>query len=351
MQVDGADETCPLCCELLFKPAVLPCGHVFCKGCIGGMETHTLSGSNAKCPICRRVLPGVEDLAECHLLTCLLEAKHPAEYARRRAEHEQRIHDTEVLPIFVLDTVLPLQHMRLYIYEPRYKLMLQRALASGGKARFGMVGHDPATGTQLSQGTELVVTECLRRNGCYFVETVAKRIFTMKEKWMKDEYLCATVVWEEADGPQAEGGAPAAEPRSRLSEAAFMEKVATWEQLVVEGGWQSSSQLSETRMHLGKLPASDNDQALWLGALLNPLPAIGVASEIRPALLAASTTGERYAMALAELEVSTARLVKENSSRMGNLRRFLSRYALLRYLPLVVVICAIDLYIRWRKAE
>ena len=339
---DFEGDVCPLCRDVLFKPAVLPCGHVFCKACIGDIETHSQTQHNAKCPVCRRILPSVQDLAECHLLTSLLEEKHAEAYQRRRKEYASHTYDTEVLPIFVLDTILPLQHMRLYIYEPRYKLMIQRVLASGGKARFGMIGHNPTTGAQMKKGTELLVTECLRRNGCYFVETVAQRVFETKEKWMQDEYLCAKVCWEKEDVPE--------DTETLMSEEELMEKKGVWERLVVEGGWQSASQLATTRMQLGKAPKTLGQQALWLGALLNPLPAIDAAADIRPFVIEEECAKKRYTLVTNELEASIARLQTENNSKLKSLRRALQRYAITRYMPLFVAILLIDMYIRWRSS-
>ena len=38
------------------------------------------------------------------------------------------------------------------------------------------------------------------------------------------------------------------------------------------------------------------ERALWVAALINPLPALGVALEIRPAVLSASTVSERLSI-------------------------------------------------------
>ena len=52
------------------------------------------------------------------------------------------------------------------------------------------------------------------------------------------------------------------------------------------------------------LPTHPSDLALWVGALINPLPGMGVALEIRPALLLASSAEERVNIALTALRQS-----------------------------------------------
>ena len=51
-------------------------------------------------------------------------------------------------------------------------------------------------------------------------------------------------------------------------------------------------------------PSAPNAYALWVGALVNPLPTLGVAPEIRPHLLAARSTLERIKIASRGLAIS-----------------------------------------------
>jgi len=80
-----------------------------------------------------------------------------------------------------------------------------------------------------------------------------------------------------------------------LQQAAALEKlVEEWRSLVESGGWQRfPGQLAKCLDDLGAMPPAPDaagaaERALWVGALINPLPALGVAPEIRPLLLAAS---------------------------------------------------------------
>ena len=63
---------------------------------------------------------------------------------------------------------------------------------------------------------------------------------------------------------------------------------------------RSPGQIDALLEDLGEIPPSDqpSERAFWIGALINPLPAMGVALEIRPALLTAKKAEQRVEVAL-----------------------------------------------------
>lgn len=63
---------------------------------------------------------------------------------------------------------------------------------------------------------------------------------------------------------------------------------------------RSPGQIDAILEDLGKIPPSDqpSERAFWIGALINPLPGMGVALEIRPALLTAKKAEQRVEVAL-----------------------------------------------------
>ena len=70
------------------------------------------------------------------------------------------------------------------------------------------------------------------------------------------------------------------------------ELVDTWCDLVVRKGFEREpGQVSRIIRVLGDMPPADKPhrRAMWVAALINPLPALGVALEIRPAVLQASS--------------------------------------------------------------
>lgn len=63
---------------------------------------------------------------------------------------------------------------------------------------------------------------------------------------------------------------------------------------------RSPGQIDALLEDLGEMPPSDqpSERAFWIGALINPLPGMGVALEIRPALLTAKKAEQRVEVAL-----------------------------------------------------
>ncbi|KAL6633963.1 hypothetical protein ACP70R_026634 [Stipagrostis hirtigluma subsp. patula] len=72
------DVSCPLCKELLYQPAVLNCGHVYCISCLSSLNAEAL-----KCQLCGSLHPG--DFPNvCLDLDHFLEEYFPAQYESRR---------------------------------------------------------------------------------------------------------------------------------------------------------------------------------------------------------------------------------------------------------------------------
>uniref|UniRef100_A0A0D9VIG5 RING-type domain-containing protein n=1 Tax=Leersia perrieri TaxID=77586 RepID=A0A0D9VIG5_9ORYZ len=72
------DLSCALCKELLYQPAVLNCGHVYCMSCLSSLDDGAL-----KCQVCGGLHPG--DLPNvCLDLDHFIEEYFPIEYALRR---------------------------------------------------------------------------------------------------------------------------------------------------------------------------------------------------------------------------------------------------------------------------
>lgn len=89
------------------------------------------------------------------------------------------------------------------------------------------------------------------------------------------------------------------------------EMIEEWTRLVRSTGRERSpGQLDRVLEALGPPPPADspNARAVYAGALINPLPALGVALEVRPAVLTARTTQRRCSMAWQGLSDSIDRL-------------------------------------------
>lgn len=89
------------------------------------------------------------------------------------------------------------------------------------------------------------------------------------------------------------------------------ELAAEWEELVRSTGRERfPGHLDSVLADLGAMPRAErpNARALWAAGLINPHPALGVALEVRPAVLTARSTARRLSMAKTGLEDSISRL-------------------------------------------
>ncbi|KAL8253060.1 hypothetical protein R6Q59_036753 [Mikania micrantha] len=90
-QISVSDVLCSACKQLLFRPAVLNCGHVYCEGCI------TIpSEGKLKCQVCACRHPSGHPKV-CSQFDQFLEEQFPTEYASRRSiiqQNQEQIQNT-----------------------------------------------------------------------------------------------------------------------------------------------------------------------------------------------------------------------------------------------------------------
>ena len=100
--------------------------------------------------------------------------------------------------------------------------------------------------------------------------------------------------------------------------AALAPLVSEWKTLVREGGHERrKGQLELIESHIGPMPPSGEPArvAAWVAALINPIPALGVAYEIRPALLMARDTKGMLRVARDGIVTSIERLRPRDAER------------------------------------
>ncbi|XP_037421124.1 LON peptidase N-terminal domain and RING finger protein 1-like [Triticum dicoccoides] len=191
-RLDRTDDfECTLCFKLLFKPVTTPCGHTFCRSCL-----HQAMDHGNKCPMCRTVLfIGPKTYPISVTLSNIIQKNFPEEYAERRSEHENMTYaGIDLMPLFVMDVVLPCQKMALNIFEPRYRLMVRRIME--GNHRMGMVAIDSATGTVADCGCEVEILECEPLpDGRFYLEVESSRRFRILRSWDEDGYRVAEIEW------------------------------------------------------------------------------------------------------------------------------------------------------------
>lgn len=64
-------------------------------------------------------------LSDSVTLNNIIQKTFPEEYAERKSEHDSLINfGNDLIPLFVMDLVIPCQKFPLHIFEPRYRLMV-----------------------------------------------------------------------------------------------------------------------------------------------------------------------------------------------------------------------------------
>ncbi|XP_014630230.1 LON peptidase N-terminal domain and RING finger protein 1-like isoform X4 [Glycine soja] len=184
------DFDCTLCLKLLYEPVTTPCGHSFCCSCL----FQSMDRGN-KCPLCRTVLfisPRTCSISV--TLKNIIQKNFPEEYAERKQEHDSLIKaGVDLLPLFVMDVVIPCQRFPLNIFEPRYRLMVRRIME--GNHRMGMAILD-STGSLAEFACEVEITECEPLpDGRFYIEIESRRRFRIIHSWDQDGYRVAEVEW------------------------------------------------------------------------------------------------------------------------------------------------------------
>ncbi|KAF3437611.1 hypothetical protein FNV43_RR20367 [Rhamnella rubrinervis] len=185
------DFDCTLCLKLLYEPITTPCGHTFCRSCLFQSMDH----SN-KCPLCRTVLfisPRTCSISV--TLNSIIQKNFAEEYAVRKTEQENLMSfGVDLMPLFVMDVVLPCQKFPLHIFEPRYRLMVRRIME--GNHRMGMVVIDSTTGSLADFACEVEITECEPLpDGRFYLEIESRRRFHIVRSWDQDGYRVAEIEW------------------------------------------------------------------------------------------------------------------------------------------------------------
>ena len=143
--VDASDYECPLCMRLLWQPITTPCGHTFCRVCLDRTLDH-----NSACPMCKSsevkkvYLVERREFVPNEFIESSMRRLLPTEYQERKILQQVEISEfgggtenSNVIPIFVCTVSLPGIPCPLHVFEPRYRLMVRRAMESGTR-EFGM---------------------------------------------------------------------------------------------------------------------------------------------------------------------------------------------------------------------
>ncbi|XP_029725794.2 LON peptidase N-terminal domain and RING finger protein 1 [Aedes albopictus] len=222
-QIETSDFDCVLCCRTLWRPVVTPCGHTYCWVCLDRCMDYSSS-----CPLCmaplieqfRHHLAGGSSNSSNGQGLALLAATNPTlislskrkvtqfvEVAMQRfipdayeKRRRQELDREPTVPVFICTTAFPSVPCPLFVYEPRYRLMVRRAIESGER-QFGIALQQP-NGRQryVEYGTMLDIRDCVQLgDGCSILSTVGARRFRVVARHEKDGYDTANVEFIEDD--------------------------------------------------------------------------------------------------------------------------------------------------------
>jgi len=132
---------CHVCYNLMLEPVTTSCGHSFCRKCLVRILDHA-----RLCPVCRRELPlpaSLEGQPNDKYVVDLCEGLYPDHVAARAAavdEEESAAPGGLDTALFICTVAFPGMPNYLHVFEPRYRLMLRRAMAGNG--RFGIIAYN-----------------------------------------------------------------------------------------------------------------------------------------------------------------------------------------------------------------
>lgn len=261
------DFDCTLCLKLLYEPVTTPCGHSFCRSCL----FQSMDRGN-RCPLCRTVL--LISPRTCSIsvtLKSIIQKNFPEEYAERKQENDSLVNiGVDMLPLFVMDVVLPCQRFPLNIFEPRYRLMVRRIME--GNHRMGMVIIDASTGSLAEFGCEVEITECEPLpDGRFYIEIEGRRRFRNLRSWDQDGYRVAEVEWIQDIMPPE--GTKEREDLQELTQNAA-ESARTWIGRAKEAARQDQRRLEKLVNVEGMIPSLRDPErfSFWLATLSNRRP-------------------------------------------------------------------------------
>lgn len=151
-QVIRDELDCQVCYSLISVPLTTPCGHTFCRKCVELVLNHS-----DLCPVCRRKLNMPSTIQSEPMnarIAGLMECLFPDQVSARReslAQEESSLDNERMTPLFVSSIAFPTMPIFLHIFEPRYRIMIRRIMASRER-KFGMVAYNRARRRQGGLG-------------------------------------------------------------------------------------------------------------------------------------------------------------------------------------------------------
>lgn len=217
---------CQVCYCIFYDPLTTACGHTFCRSCL-----HRILDHSRHCPVCRRQLAinPLLNRASCPSndnMTKIIETFWIDEILARKAtmlDDEERQQAEFDVSLFICTLSFPHMPTFLHIFEPRYRLMIRRAME--GSQTFGMVmprrPRCPTDANFYELGTLLRITNAqFYPDGRSLIETVGLSRFRVTRHGMLDGYTVGKIERIDDVSLEQEEASEAAEAIPELQPAA-----------------------------------------------------------------------------------------------------------------------------------
>lgn len=230
----------------------------------------------------------------------------------------QQVQELETkIPLVVLDCMLPRQTLKIKVRNPLL-MELVRVQMQKETPTFGMLGLailNTGEKINLTTGCEVEIMEkpVFEGDSVFLVLKASRRfIITGEVDNAEQGWTEARVKYLDSQ-EQEDEEIKSSDDKMSVARAIMKAKELTtpnanmdnnlslvdrWIELAKQNE-REVGQIDALLEDIGQIPPEDQptERALWIGALINPLPAMGVAMEIRPALLTATSAEKRIEVA------------------------------------------------------
>ncbi|OTB02257.1 hypothetical protein M426DRAFT_62483 [Hypoxylon sp. CI-4A] len=194
-----SEMDCQVCYALFLDPLTTTCGHTFCRGCL-----HRILDHSDLCPICRRNLSIQAQVNKqsypsngrlCKIINGFWSDLVALRAQAYRLEQQANLGGFDTA-LFVCTLSFPRMPTFLHVFEPRYRLMIRRAME--GDRTFGMVLHQPSRSPEEPEFAELgtllrIVNIEFFQDGRSLLETVGVSRFRVTRHGSLDGYTVANI--------------------------------------------------------------------------------------------------------------------------------------------------------------
>lgn len=275
--------------SLICEPISLSCGHSYCRLCL----IQSLARSKKQCPVCRAVCHlNVETAPENIMIKNLALKLNPDTYNLRAAESAQALadHKESYYPMFFyMECLFPGTRLKLHLFEPRYKLMMQRVVNASRTFAYAPYSEHNCREGALVLIFHLEECEFLPDGRCLIdgkIKSRAKVTSHHVEEGTQHLHYCNAIIFQ--DEPISDG------EKEKVQEFLNIGRFLS-SQLLESASPDGFSLRSKIEHKYGPIPSNDELFSLWLTAIV-PLP-----ENQKVALLSTTNTLQRLEVAVGSM--------------------------------------------------